>query len=531
MPSRRHVIPTLATLTAVMALTGLAACVHKTGTVAVAPVETSRQTHVSSPVRAHLSDGTVVVFPTGVTLSGDTLHGSGSRYGLDLAFVGNITAVPLDDVVGLESYQGEETVNTGLSVISTVGVAVLAVGGMVAIACAADPKCFGSCPTVYTRSEDDGEFLLEAEAFSYSIAPLLEGRDVDVLAASPEPDGLLELELRNEALETHYLNHLELLEVRHGAHETVLPDEQGRPLVLGAMRAPLGARDRAGRDVTGILVGARDDAVYATSEAVVRAASAEDLEDHVELVFERPAGVDSVAVAFRMRNSLLNTLLFYEFMLGRGGIHAVDWLGGDLETIGAAVELGRWYRSRLGLRVSVEDGPGYREVVRIGDSGPIAWKEVAVMVPVPAGEGPLRIRISSLADEWRIDRVALAAEARREAGRVVPLAAVLDRDGEADHSALDGMSEPDEAYHVTGPGYHGTLRFRADPAPTASERTFLLASQGYYTEWIRPAWIRSASRSEPFRPEDTTLEELLVEWRVVKDELEERFYATRIPVR
>ena len=522
--------PTVA-LTALTALLALGACIYKTGTVEVEPVDTTVPTRVSVPVRAHLTDGSVVLFRDGVALSGDSLHGSGNRYGLDLALVGRVPGVALDDVLGIESFHQHEEANVAASVVGTVALAALTVGGLVGLACAADPKCFGSCPTVYAYSEGDGEHVLEAEAFSYSIAPLLEGRDVDVLGAGADAGGLLELELRNEALETHYLNHLEVLEVRHASHETVVPDEQGRPLVLGATAPPLEARDRAGRDVRRVLAAGRDDAVYGTAPSVVRTASVEDLGDHVDLTFERPPGADSVAVAFRLRNSLLNTLLFYEFMLGRGGIHAVDWLGGELETIGSAVELGRWYRSRLGLRVWVAHGDGYREAARIGDSGPIAWKEVAVVVPVPEGEGPLRIRISSLADEWRIDRVALAGDVRRDPGRIVPLGEVLDRHGEPDPGALDAMAEPDEAYHVTGPGYRSTLRFEPGPAPSGGVRTFLLASQGYYTEWIRPAWIRSATRSEPFEPEDATLEALLVEWRAVKDELEEHFYATRIPVR
>lgn len=518
-----------ATLAALLALPG---CTHRRGRVDVTPLDQgAAPVEVSSPVRAHLGDGTIVVFTTGIRFSGDTLYGAGARYGLDLSMIDSLGVLALDDVVGLESFQGHDEIDVGLTALSSAGLIVLTVGGAMAIACAADPKCFGSCPTLYAQTGDEGEFVLEAEAFSYSIAPLLEGRDVDVLGTASGPDGVLDLELRNEALETHYLNHVELLEVRHAAHETVVPDEQGRPVVLGPLRAPLSARDRSGRDVTAELVRARDDAVYGTAEGVVRSASAQDLGDHVDLVFERPRNADSAAVAFRMRNSLLNTLLFYDFMLGRGGIHALGWLGSDLETIGAAVELGRWYRSRLGLRVWVLEGSDYREVARIGDSGPIAWKDVAVVVPLPEGEGPVRIRITSLVDEWRIDRVVLAGQVRRASGRTVPLAAVLDRGGAADPEALTEMAAPDETYHVTGPGYHATLRFRPGAARPGASRTFLLASQGYYTEWIRPAWIRSASRARPFEPEDATLEELLVEWRAVKDQLEERFYATRIPVR
>jgi hypothetical protein len=46
---------------------------------------------------------------------------------------------------------------------------------------------FGSCPTVYSTTGD--ESLFEAESFSYSIAPLLEARDVDVVRHAVVVDG------------------------------------------------------------------------------------------------------------------------------------------------------------------------------------------------------------------------------------------------------------------------------------------------------------------------------------------------------
>ena len=64
--------------------------------------------------------------------------------------------------------------------------------------------------------------MLEAEAFSYSIAPMFESRDVDRLAVGVDDQGEVRLEVRNEALETHYINHFELIEVGHASHEQVV---------------------------------------------------------------------------------------------------------------------------------------------------------------------------------------------------------------------------------------------------------------------------------------------------------------------
>jgi hypothetical protein len=93
-------------------------------------------------------------------------------------------------------------------------------------------------------------------------------------------------------------------------------------------------------------------------------------------------------------------------MLASQGAEA---LGSDVNRIGEAVDLGRWFRETMGLRVSVFARNGWREVARIGDTGPIAWEEVAIVVPVPEGD-ELRIRLSFLVDAWRIDYAALAAD-------------------------------------------------------------------------------------------------------------------------
>jgi hypothetical protein len=121
----------------------------------------------------------------------------------------------------------------------TLGVAALAVA------------IFGSCPTVYADS--GGTALLQAEGFSYSIAPIFESRDVDRLRLVQAADGSVRLEIRNEALETHYLNHLELLEVMHGSAETALVDELNRLVVVTDQHSLTRTIDRRGQDVSGRL--------------------------------------------------------------------------------------------------------------------------------------------------------------------------------------------------------------------------------------------------------------------------------------
>ncbi|HZH40861.1 MAG TPA: hypothetical protein VFD85_07610, partial [Gemmatimonadales bacterium] len=59
----------------------------------------------------------------------------------------------------------------------------------------------------------------------------------------------------------------------------------------------------------------------------------------------------------------------------------------------------------------------------------------------------------------------------------------------------------------------------------------LLASQGYYIEWLRGSWLRTERLASTFTPTDDALVSTLRRWRSEQTDLERRFAATRVPVR
>ena len=479
-------------------------------------------TDVESPFKAFLTDGGIAVFPEGGRITTDSVLGAGTRYPLGLASFDSVTAVALDDVIGLEAFPTH--VNIPLTAITSLS--GVALGAFTIYCLQPEAKCFGSCPTIYSYDES-GE-VLEAEAFSYSIAPLLEGRDVDRIGVDADPDGVVRLELRNEALETHYINHLDLLEVRHGPDRAAYPNEEGRILVVGETTGPLSAVDRDGSDRLEELI-ARDAAAFFSSDERIRAVTAEDFRDHIELTFARP-GSESAALVLRLRNSLLNSVLFYDLMLAAQGAEALDWLGADLANVGEAVELGRWHRETMGLEISVRAPGGWERVTRLADTGPIAWEEVAIRLPVPEDD-ELRVRLSFLADEWRIDFAGLAAEVEAAEPTVAAFARVAPVGGTHDPELAAEIAMPDEDYLVTGPSAALSLESEPLGAHPDDERTFFLSSQGYYTEWIQANWIRSADRPEKFRPSGEAIVRLMERWLEEKDEFQESFFETRVPVR
>lgn len=479
-------------------------------------------TVVTSPVKAHLTDGSTVVFSNGAAVGGGFVKGDGERYALGSASPVRSAAVPLDSVVGMESYQ--IGAKRGTTTLATTGTVLVATAGTILILKA----LFGSCPTFY--SDSSGTQVLEAEGFSYSIAPLFEQRDVDRLRTGVSPDGTVGLEVRNEALETHYLNHIELMETRHRMGETVVPDQMGFPLVLGPLSSPAIARDRAGRDVARVLAKA-DGEIFATDAKTLAAADSTDLHDYIDITIPRPVNGDSIGIVFRLRNSLLNTVLLYEGILADPGAASLDWLGRDMQKITNAIDLGRWYSKHMGMRISVRDGGEYRQVARFTDKGPIAFHDVAVVVPAPAGDS-VRVRLSFVADDWRIDRVSIANTFSHARVRTIPLNAVIGSDGAADTAAFGSLSAADDRYLTTTPGQRFSARFSPGPISPDSVRTFMLASQGYYTEWVRGSWIeKRTTRAEPFVASKASIARAIVRWRSKQADLERQFYSTAIPTR
>lgn len=107
-----------------------------------------------------------MVFEEGITVADGQVTGDGRKYDLTLATSARVSSIALDDVAAMESYQ--KPVQTGETVAGNVLAAPIVGAGGLFLAAA----LFGSCPTTYSLA--DGAPVLEAESFSYSIAPTCE---------------------------------------------------------------------------------------------------------------------------------------------------------------------------------------------------------------------------------------------------------------------------------------------------------------------------------------------------------------------
>jgi hypothetical protein len=490
------------------------------------PLDTAGATRwVASPIKAHLRDGSIALFRDGANVGATGIVGNGKRFTPTLDSMA-IDSLPLADVVGVEAYERE--INSGRTVVySTITGAAAAVG-----AAALALVIFGSCPTIYADSA--GVQTLQAESFSYSIAPLLEKRDVDLLTVRPDARNVIRLDVRNEALETHYIDQLQLLEATHRTDELIAPVAKGRLAALRNIGQAASLIDSHGRNVSAEL--AATDGVLFEATGAVRAASDSTArtDEFIDLTIPRPprrARRDSVAVLLHLRSSLLSTTIFYDHMLARHGARSLDWVGRDLGRITTVAQVAKWYSDRFGLRVSVREDGEWKQIVRLMDFGPAAWRTVVAMVPDRGGDDSLHVRLTFVADEFRIDQVAVSRDIRAVEPRTLSIARVTNSAGQPRDDARDALRDADERRLLTSPGDRLYAEFDAGPAPGAGRtRTYLLAATGYYVEWVRPAWIASATDTLPFSTRTTT-REVLHSWIQSRDSLEGHFFVDKAAVR
>jgi hypothetical protein len=464
----------------VVAALGLAACtITHAKRFAATPDELESAGSAAPFLKVHGRDGELVVLEQWrLDSAARTISGQGRRYDAERnAVASGRLDVSYDDVALLETNEPKTVVHSGLVVMGVVSAGVL--GGT--IACAVNPKaCFGSCPTFY-RADAEGEPAILAEGFSASIARSLEATDVDTLEGWQHEGGPLELLMRNEALETHVVRHVDVLAVPRPDGAEVLRDGETF-WASGRGHAPSACRSAAG-DCREALLDEDDRAFQST-------ASPRDLAEREAIMLELPRGEGPVGVVIRARNTLLNTFLFYQ-ALAYFGSRAGEQLSAldRAEPSGPAVQRLRRFGELLAdIEVSVRTRGGrwvaigtYREV------GPLAWE--TKVVPIPAALLPrlpdddVAVRLSLTQGYWKLDRVALAElDHPLAAARLRPVAAW--RADEPDPDVLARLLDP-EATLITYPGDRVRLRYEAPAGP----HVLFLESRGYYYEWMRSEWL------------------------------------------
>jgi hypothetical protein len=390
-------------------------------------------------------------------------------------------------------------------------------------------SCFGSCPTFYVS---DGERpLLQAEGFSHSISPALEARDIDALYRARPAEREFEVELRNEALETHVIRYARILAVPRPDQGRVVATADGRFLPAGELTPPTACRAEEGDCLAAV---SRFDEVERMSPA-----DSHDLatRETIELTF--PSSPARPGLVIASRQTLLTTFLLYQTLadLGTRATEALSTLGrpGRPRRPDVLSNLG-------GIEVQVRDSTGAWVTVGTDfEVGPLATDVRVVPLPVSpsAGRSPLplspspgpvgggtQVRLRLTKGNWRLDYLALADLDREVAPvRLDPVSVM--RGDRPDTVALRLLQDTTQVL-VTLPGDLFTLHYELPEHPERYE--LFLESRGYYLEWMREEWLKEEdlgrsmiTLTDPAR----ALRLLAPEYKKLEPEMDRAFWGSR----
>lgn len=462
-------------------------------------------------LKAHMRNGDLFVLNNwSVSDDRSAVTGEGSHFDMwrNLVSASGAQSVPVDSVVLFETNQLKMS-GSGAALTVMTGITVT-----VAIICITNPKsCFGSCPTFYL---DHGDRPF-AEGFSSSISPSLEATDVDALPGGDYRPGRFTMTMKNEALETHVVRHVDVLAVPHHKSAKTFHTDDGRFCAVSALAPPVSAHGDDGDCLARIR----------TCDGVERFVPADSTDlsntEVVDLAFSHPSP-GRRALVIGCRQTLLSTYVLYQAFAYMGS-ETGNWLAkferGDIGNVGATLT-----DLFAHITVRIESAPGkWSEVGRITEFGPIAVDRHVILFDAPhAWTG--RVQLEMTRGGWRVDDVGLGVAGEMvEPVRLQP-ADVL-RDGESDATARALLLDPAHSL-TTLPGDTYQLVYNI-PADAHSYDLFL-ESRGYYLEWIRNEWIaeeNGALLTELFLNPHAGLQRIAPAFKKAEPDMERVFWSSR----
>jgi hypothetical protein len=234
-----------------------------------------------------------------------------------------------------------------------------------------------------------------------------------------------------------------------------------------------------------------------------------------------------------LRNTLLSTVLFYDIVLASQGMQALEWTQRMAESRPYALLFTALYEQYSGIRFTIGSDDDFDEVARIGDIGPVAWKEVAVRVPVERGQR--EIRLEFFPDNVTIDWIGWSVHPLRESDMLItrldPTKATNFRNEDI-YNQLSCVQRHDDNYLVHEPGDNIHLAYSI-PDSRLGSVSLMLSSSGYYYEWLRGGWLREhrAGRALNILDRANILARLHSRWLEKHAGLEEEFFQNRVPLK
>ncbi|MDX8341250.1 hypothetical protein SLH46_18770 [Draconibacterium sp. IB214405] len=476
-------------------------------------------------LKVHYKDGKVVVFDSWKLSSGqDSLIGNGKLFDLKRNIISDgLVSTGTDQIAIIETNQLtalKDKTNERIAALSILA----GIDAVIGVVCITVPKaCFGSCPTFYL-TETNNVHWANAEAFSSSIAPSMEQPDIDALRVKVG-SGDFRLIMKNEALETHVVNEVQIVaaevekdaEILHGVGDKFFHTKN----ITNCISALTD-----GENIAPFLNAVDGNEYFSLSDSL-------DLGAKEEILLEFNNNIKNTpGIILNFRQTLLTTFLLYNGM---------SYMGDEIGDYFAKIETSDMVRKKLknpfstlgGIKVFAFDSKKEKWdfITEIYETGPIAPNHFVVPFSETNDNGdPIRVKLEMTKGMWRLDYAGLA-DIDKEINPAFIYPSEILKDNLPDPEALTEISCDDEDYLISMPGDEWHLHFDL-PQPNDENNRYqlFLSAKGYYLEWIRNDWLeeKDPERLKNMLLNDkATWRELAIEYKTYESQMEELFWNSK----
>jgi len=479
--------------------------------------------HPSSPfLKTHMKDGTVYVFSKWEMINTYDDLGKEVTYVIGDGTLLSINRdvlnqdqfrVPIDSIVIMETNELTKS-HSATAMTFVTGLSLLGSGY-----CQMNPKaCFGSCPTFYVN--DGNNKIVQAEGFSSSISPSLESTDIDMLYYASNSDEIFQIEMKNEAYETHVIDYVDLLLFPKSDDERIFYEGNGKFWKTSEIISPSSCI--INHDDCLDKINKMDDLEWFSVTDSFNLAEKEIIEIEFDNFKQGDYGLIIGA-----RQSLLSTFIFYQG-LSYMGKNVGEWL--------AMIERGEFPNGEIphgeifnilgGIEILIQNEKGkWEKWNEMKEMGPIATDIHMIKLPVLNQKyQSIKLRLSK--GNWRINYIALAS-LNEEIEPLVLKPSSIYRDSKYDNEAMNLLSVSGKKL-VTVPGDVYTINYEIPKNELGYE--YFLKSRGYYLEWIRDSWIEEEDfvllAQMKLRPKKT-LKDLAPIYKKIESDMEDVFWNSK----
>ncbi|MAP67867.1 MAG: hypothetical protein CMF80_09295 [Candidatus Marinimicrobia bacterium] len=473
--------------------------------------------HPSSPfIKAHMKDGKVYVLNSWEMINKydgfgnvNYLIGEGTLLSVNREILEQEQfEIPLDSVVILET---NELTNSGPATALTLVTGLSLIGSTL---CAQNPKaCFGSCPTFYVN--DGQNNIIQAEGFSSSISPSLEATDIDMLYNASNSDEIFQVEMKNEAYETHVISYLDLLIFPKSNDERIFYEIDGTfwntNEIIGPSSCSINNNDCLDKIIE------MDDLEWFSVTDSFNLAKKEI----IEIEFNNIENGD-YGLILGARQSLLSTFIFYQ-ALSYMGKNVGEWLA---MTERGEIPHGEIFNILGGIEILIKNERGkWEKWNEMKEMGPIATDIHMIKLPHLINESKsIKLRLAK--GNWRINYIALASLNEKLEPIVLKPSSIY-YDSKYDEEAMNLLLDNKQKL-VTLPGDVYTINYEIPSNELKYE--YFLKSRGYYLEWIRDSWIEEENLTSLIKMNFTpkkTLKDLAPIYKEIEADMENIFWNSK----